>query len=149
MARIRQIQRQDKFVNLAPRPEARHLSLKITHESRAIDRALAASRDGLPQRGLSTTRPGTLLGHQVAIKMFVDWTHTKPRFVEVDLVAQCGWTGAGPFLYTLTLVDVADGWVSCTGLRDKRGRPAGQYRLAGPLGRLRPSHQRRLFGTVC
>jgi hypothetical protein len=40
--------------------------------------------------------------------------------VEVDLVAHCGWTGAGPFLYTLTLVDVATGWVSCAGLRDKR-----------------------------
>jgi hypothetical protein len=60
-----------------------------------------------------------LLKHQVAIKTFADWTETVPGFVEVDLVAHCGWTGAGPFLYTLTLVDVATGWVSCTGLRDK------------------------------
>ena len=45
-----------------------------------------------------------------------------PGFVEVDLVAHCGWTGAGPFLYTLTLVDVATGWVSCAGLRDKRAQ---------------------------
>ena len=87
-----------------------------------IDRALAASRDGLPKRGLSTTRPGTLLKHQVAIKTFADWTETSPGFVEVDLVAHCGWTGAGPFLYTLTLVDAATGWVSCTGLRDKRAQ---------------------------
>jgi integrase-like protein len=87
-----------------------------------IDRALAASRDGLPKRGLSTTRPGTLLKHQVAIKTFADWTETEPGFVEVDLVAHCGWTGAGPFLYTLTLVDVATGWVSCAGLRDKRAQ---------------------------
>ena len=28
----------------------------------------------------------------------------------------------GPFLYTLTLVDVATGWVSCAGLRDKRAQ---------------------------
>lgn len=42
--------------------------------------------------------------------------------MEVDLVAHCGWTGAGPFLYTLTLVDVATGWVSCAGLRDKRAQ---------------------------
>ena len=28
-------------------------------------------------------------------------------FVEVDLPAHCGWTGAEPFLYTLTLADVA------------------------------------------
>jgi Integrase core domain len=31
-------------------------------------------------------------------------------------------TGAGPFLYTLTLVDVATSWVSCAGLRDKRAQ---------------------------
>jgi hypothetical protein len=85
-----------------------------------IDRALAAARDGLPKRGLSATRPGTLLKHQVASKTFADWTETQPGFVEVDLVAHCGWTGAGAFLYTLTLVDVATGWVSCAGLRDKR-----------------------------
>jgi hypothetical protein len=85
-----------------------------------IDRALAASRDGLPKRGLSTRRPGTLLKHQVAIKTFADWTETQAGFVAVDLVAHCGWTGAGSFVYTLTLVDVATGWVSCAGLRDKR-----------------------------
>jgi hypothetical protein len=44
-----------------------------------IDRALAASRDGLPKRGLSATRPGTLLKHQVAIKTFADWTETKSK----------------------------------------------------------------------
>ncbi len=87
-----------------------------------IDRALASSRAGLPKRGISLTRPGTLLKHQVAIKTFADWTETVPGFVEVDLVAHCGWTGAGPFLYTLTLVDVATGWVSCAGLRDKRAQ---------------------------
>jgi hypothetical protein len=96
---------------------------RVAHMSPAtIDRALASSRDGLPKRGLSTTRPGTLLKHQVAIKTFGDWTETVPGFVEVDLVAHCGWTGAGPFLYTLTLVDVATGWVSCAGLRDKRAQ---------------------------
>jgi hypothetical protein len=60
------------------------------------------------------------LKHQVAIETFADWTETQPGFVEVDLVAHCGWTGARPFLYTLTLVAVATGWVSCAGLRDKR-----------------------------
>jgi hypothetical protein len=96
---------------------------RVAHMSPStVDRALAASRDGLPKRGLSTTRPGTLLKHQVAFKTFADWTETVPGFVEVDLVAHCGWTGAGPFLYTLTLVDVATGWFSCGGLRDKRAQ---------------------------
>ena len=39
-----------------------------------IDRALVSSRAGLPKRGISLTRPGTLLKHQVAIKTFADWT---------------------------------------------------------------------------
>jgi hypothetical protein len=94
----------------------------VAHMSPAtIDRALAASRDGLPQRGLSTTRSGRLLKHQVVVKTFSDWTETEPGFVEVDLVAHFGWTGAGPFLYALTLVDVATGWVSCA-VRDKRAQ---------------------------
>jgi hypothetical protein len=92
------------------------------YESVDQDRALAASRAGLPKRGISTTRPGTLLKHQVAIKTFADCTETVRGFVEVDLVAHCGWTGAGRFLSTLTLVDVATGWVSCAGLRDKRAQ---------------------------
>jgi hypothetical protein len=96
---------------------------RVAHMSPStIDRALASSRAGLPKRGISTTQPGTLLKHQVAIKTFADWHETVPGFVEVDLVAHCGWTGAGPFLYTLTLVDVATGWVSCAGLRDKRAQ---------------------------
>jgi hypothetical protein len=103
----------------------RHVSIetidRLAHMSPStIDRALAASRDGLPKRGLSTTRPGTLLKHQVAIKTFADWTETQPGFVEVDLVAHCGLDGCRPFLHTLTLVDVATRWVSCTSIRDKR-----------------------------
>jgi Integrase core domain len=38
----------------------------------------------------------------------------------MDLVAHCGWSGAGQFLYTLSMVDVATGWVARAGLRDKR-----------------------------
>src|SRR5216683_1974648 len=56
---------------------------RVAHMSPStIDRALASSRDGLPKRGLSTTRPGTLLKHQVAFKTFADWTETVPGFVE-------------------------------------------------------------------
>ena len=54
------------------------------------------------------------------IRTFADWTDARPGFVEMDLVAHCGWSGAGPFLYTLSMVDVATGSVACAGLRDKR-----------------------------
>ena len=54
---------------------------------REVQDALAADSD--------STR--TLLKQQFAIKTFSDWTDAAPRLVEVDLVADCGWTGAGPF----------------------------------------------------
>jgi hypothetical protein len=38
----------------------------------------------------------------------------------MDLVADCGWSVAGQSLYALSMVDVATGWIACTGLRDKR-----------------------------
>jgi hypothetical protein len=86
-----------------------------------VDRALKASREQVKKRrGLSTTKAGTLLKRQIAIRTFADWTDSRPGFLEMDLVAHCGWSGAGPFLYTLSMVDVATGWVACAGLRDKR-----------------------------
>jgi hypothetical protein len=86
-----------------------------------IDRALKPLREQTgARRGISTTRAGTLLKRQIAIRTFADWTDARPGFLEMDLVAHCGWSGAGPFLYTLSMVDVATGWVACAGLRDKR-----------------------------
>jgi hypothetical protein len=86
-----------------------------------IDRALRPYRtQAHKRRGLSTTQAGTRLKRQIAIRTFADWAEARPGFLEMDLVAHCGWSGAGPFLYTLSLVDVASGWVACAGLRDKR-----------------------------
>ena len=86
-----------------------------------IDRALKSLRaQTRARRGISTTKAGTLLKRQIAIRTFADWTDVRPGFFEMDLVAHCGWSGAGPFLYTLSMVDVATGWVVCAGLRDKR-----------------------------
>jgi site-specific recombinase XerD len=60
------------------------------------------------QRGLATTRAGTLLKQQ-----------TQPGFLEVDVVAHGGSHLEGSFLYTLTLTDVATGWTECLPLRTK------------------------------
>jgi Integrase core domain len=86
-----------------------------------VDRALKPLREQTKaRRGISTTKAGTLLKRQIAIRTFADWTDARPGFFEMDLVAHCGWSGAGQFLYTLSMVDVATGWVACAGLRDKR-----------------------------
>jgi Integrase core domain len=85
-----------------------------------VDRALKPLREQTRRRGISTTKAGTLLKRQIPIRTFAEWTDARPGFFEMDLVAHCGWSGAGQFLYTLSMVDVATGWVACAGLRDKR-----------------------------
>jgi hypothetical protein len=127
---LQRLRRWQALEQVAAEPIAR-----VAHLSPATsDRALASSRDGLPKRGLSPPRPGTLWKHQVASKTFADWTETVPGCVAVDLVAPWGWTGAGPFLYPLTRVDGATGGVSCAGLRDKRAQTVLAAPASAPDG---------------
>jgi Integrase core domain len=99
----------------------RHEHLNITEECRrqllsmsaaTADRLLSSQRK-VGRRGLSTTRAGTLLKQQIPIRTFQQWDETRPGFLEADLVAHCGTTIEGGYLYTLTLTDVATGWTEC------------------------------------
>jgi len=87
--------------------ETRELLLRISRSS--IDRCLAPARFNKP-RGLSTTKPGTLLKKNIPVRTFADWNEDKPGFMEVDLVAHCGESTVGQFLNTLTCTDVCTGW---------------------------------------
>lgn len=51
------------------------------------------------------------------MRTFQDWNDLRPGFVEADLVAHCGGDVEGAFLWTLTVTDVATGWVECQPLR--------------------------------
>jgi hypothetical protein len=99
----------------------RHEHLHLTEECRrqllsmsaaTADRLLRSQRKQ-SQRGLSTTRAGTLLKQQIPIRTFEEWNEIRPGFVEADLVAHCGVDIEGGYLYTLTLTDVATGWTEC------------------------------------
>jgi hypothetical protein len=106
------------------------LAERVGHMSAAtIDRLLAPDRVLPGGRGRSLTRPGSLLRNQVPIKTFADWDDAQPGFLEIDLVAHCGSTSAGPFLFTLSTVDVASGWTLCRGVRN-RGEEAVFEELA-------------------
>jgi hypothetical protein len=78
-----------------------------------IDRLLQPCRKVGGRRGLTTTRPGGLLKSSIPIRTFADWKESKPGFTEVDLVAHCGDSTQGFYLYTLCAVDVASGWSEC------------------------------------
>jgi len=103
----------------------RHGHLKLTEDVRTqlisispatIDRILRPWRSRDKLRGISMTKSGTLLKHQIPVRTFADWEETSPGFFEADLVAHCGWSVEGSFLYTLVLTDIATGWVECLAL---------------------------------
>jgi hypothetical protein len=86
----------------------------LTISPATADRLLASERSS--RRGVSTTRPGSLLKKQIKVRTFADWNNLQPGFLEADLVAHCGESAEGSFLHTLVLVDVATGWTECLAL---------------------------------
>jgi len=98
-------------------PEIKTLLL---HMSRAtIDRCLKKARFTHPQKGLSTTKPGSLLKKAIPIRTFTPWEDERPGFLEIDLVAHCGSTTEGIYLNTLTGTDLATGWTECRAIANK------------------------------
>jgi hypothetical protein len=89
-----------------------HRDQLLTMSVSTADRFLRAQPK--PQlRGLSCTKAGIPLKHQIPIRTFRDWDEAQPGFLEADLVAHGGMHIEGGYLYTLTLTDVATGWTEC------------------------------------
>jgi len=78
-----------------------------------MDRLLRSRRKNGGRKPISTTRPGSLLKNCIPIRTFADWPENKPGYVETDLVAHCGDSAEGFYLYTLCAVDVTSGWTEC------------------------------------
>ena len=97
-----------------------------------IDRLLRPHRRLGGRRGLTTTKPGSLLKSSIPIRTFADWQENKSGFVEVDLVAHCGDSTEGFYLHTLCAVDVASGWTECLPVWGK-----GQERVGGAVHKMR------------
>ena len=93
-----------------------------------IDRILRRWRSDVTRRGLSTTKPGTLLKNAIPVRTFSEWNESKPGFLEVDLVAHCGESTEGFYLTTLSAVDVATGWYEPVVVWGK-----GQSRVGGAV----------------
>src|SRR5258708_39606493 len=98
----------------------RHEHLHLTEECRrqllsmsaaTADRLLRSQRKG-GQRGLSTTRAGTLLKQQIPIRTFEEWKETRPGFLEAGLVTHCGAEIEGGYINTLTHTKIQTGWTT-------------------------------------
>ncbi len=97
-----------------------------------LGRLLAPARAQRPPRGVSTTRVGTWLKHEIPIRTFTEWDDARPGFCEVDLVAHCGSSTEGFYLCTLCAVDIATAWVELQAVWGK-----GQDRVGGAIHRVR------------
>ena len=92
----------------APLPEAfRKRLLKISPAQ--IDRLLRPARVQHPKKGLSATRPGTLLRHQVPTRSGPPDT-SRPGSVEADTVAHCEDSTEGDYVNSLTFTELYSGW---------------------------------------
>jgi hypothetical protein len=109
----------------------RHGELELTGEARAqllamsaatIDRLLAAKRRRLRLKGMSHTKPGSLLKSQIPVRTFAEWDQDRPGFVEIDLVGHEGGDSRGEFAYSLCVTDVASGWTEVRIVRNRARR---------------------------
>lgn len=87
-----------------------------------IDRILAPARKISIAKGRSTTKPGTLLKHQIPVRTFADWNEEAPGFLQIDLVAHCGDSVRGEYVNTLDMTDVCTGWTVSTAFMGKSER---------------------------
>lgn len=92
----------------APLPEAfKEKLLKISPAQ--IDRLLRWARVQHPRKGLSSTRPGTLLRHAVPTRKGPPDT-SRPGSVEADTVAHCDDSTEGDYVNSLTFTELYSGW---------------------------------------
>lgn len=120
------------------RPEIRQRLLSLSPAT--ADRLLKKARTTFCY-GRSLTKPGTLLRQQIPVRTFADWNENRPGFLEIDLVAHCGETGHGGFVYTLTLTDVCTGWTECVAVLGRN-----QWAVRNAIDRARSRFPFRIKG---
>ncbi len=112
----------------------RHDELTLDAPTRALllslspataDRLLAPTRRALLPRGRTTTKPGSLLKHQIPIRTFADWDDDRPGFLEIDLVSHGGESASGEYLHSLGLTDIATQWTECVALPNRGEQAVG------------------------
>jgi len=97
----------ERFGHISLPTDVRKRLLEVSPST--VDRLLEPKKKEI-NKGVSTTRSGSLLKKQIKVRTFADWDDVIPGFLEGDLVAHCGNTVAGSFLNSLVLTDIASGW---------------------------------------
>lgn len=101
------------FYETAYEPLSAELQDKLLSISAAtIDRILKPVRIQQGRKGLTGTKPGSLLKNQIPIRTH-HWDISEPGFMEADTVAHCGNSLAGDFIWSLTMTDIQTTWTEC------------------------------------
>ncbi|GAB2473584.1 DDE-type integrase/transposase/recombinase [Luteococcus sediminum] len=88
-----------------------------------IDRRLQPYRAGLvAAKGMSHTRPGSMLKASIPMKTWAEWDQTEPGFVQIDLVGHEGGDNNGQFHWSLDMTDIATGWTEAISVHSKGER---------------------------
>jgi hypothetical protein len=95
-------------------PEVRTHLMRISAST--IDRLLTPVRAQAHEGSRKRNRSNGLIRSQIPVRTFADWGQPPPGFMEADLVAHNGGCGAGSFVHTLVLTDIASGWTECAPL---------------------------------
>jgi len=105
-----------------------------------LGRMIKTIREKHSVKGISTTRPGTLLKSEIPLRVGV-WEETVPGFSEIDLVAHCGDNASGHFISTLDTTDIATGWFEAEPIMGK-----AQERVVAALTEIENRMPYRLSG---
>lgn len=96
---------------------------KLRHISAAtIDRLLAEERARRRLKGISHTKPSSLLKSSIPIMISSELPRDKPGFFQIDLVGHDGGNPNGQYAFSLTAVELCSGWVEPRILLNKARR---------------------------
>ena len=97
--------------------EQKQMLLRVSRAT--VGRLLIPVRRQMFGKGKSTTRPGTLLKHQIPIQTYTPWNNRVPGFEEIDFVALCGESLRGDYVNILDVIDISVCWSELQGVMGK------------------------------
>lgn len=98
-----------KYIESGGKLTKENLQLLETISAATIDRILKPIRHRYKKKGLSTTKPGSIIRDLIPIRTN-QCDEKRIGYLEADTVAHCGNNVAGMFTYSLNMVDIATGW---------------------------------------
>ncbi len=99
----------------------------LTMSAATIDRRLRGRRRGVARQPRRQAPAAAGLKSQIPVRTWSEWRDVQPGSVQADLVLHCGESTEGFYLTTLTVVDVASGWIE---LRPSWGMGMSRVRSA-------------------